>query len=178
MRLFIGVALDENVKYELFNLQEIWLNSAIKHNKTIYDNLHLTLLFLGEINPSSIDDIMEALNQYLENVKSFEIKIYGVGSFIKPDGHILWAGIKEGKDKLKALYNQINQAIKSLEYVTNDSRFVPHITLARRVKFKDLEDIKLPLISLTQSIHTITLFHSHQVQGVLTYTPLDSIQLI
>jgi 2'-5' RNA ligase len=73
MRLFIGISLDQHVKFELQHLQEVWLSHAYTFNKTRFDNFHLTLKFLGEIDPSQIDLIMESLEHALMKTQSFEI---------------------------------------------------------------------------------------------------------
>jgi len=175
MRLFIGISLDQKVKDELVELQEVWLKNSIKHHKTEQNNLHLTLKFLGEVNSSFIDEVMESLEDNLQDFSSFEIKIHGIGSFVRNQEHILWAGITDGKEMLNKLYKKVETAIKSIPIITDDNNFRPHITLARRVIFIDKKPLSLPLISIKQKITTVTLFHSHQVSGKLTYTPIDSI---
>ena len=177
MRLFIGIGLDQNVKNELINLQDAWLVHASKYHKTTFDNIHLTLKFLGEVNASKIDEIMIALDHNLSTIKTFDIQIEGIGSFIHDNEHILWAGITKGKENLQVLYNKVEDAIKSISLITNQNKFRPHITLARRVFFDYKEIPPLPLISARQKITTITLFHSHQVEGRLTYTPIGHITL-
>ncbi|MBN2267930.1 MAG: RNA 2',3'-cyclic phosphodiesterase [Acholeplasmataceae bacterium] len=177
MRLFIGISLDLRVKQELVKLQEIWLQNSIKYHMTDDNNLHLTLKFLGEVNPSFIDEIMESLEDNLKEFSSFMIKIQGIGSFVRNQEHILWAGVTDGKEILNKLYKKVDSAIKSIPINTDQNNFKPHITLARRVIFKDDKPITLPLISIEQKITTVTLFHSHQVYGKLTYTPIESIVL-
>lgn len=177
MRLFIGISLDQHVKNELFSLQDVWLSHASKYHRTTRDNLHLTLKFLGEVDASKIDQIMETLKYHLSTFNTFDIQIEGFGSFIHDSEHILWAGITKGKEYLHAIYKEIDDAIKSIPLITNQTKFTPHITLARRVFFENNAIFQLPHISVQQKITAITLFHSHQVEGKLTYTPLGNIIL-
>lgn len=177
MRLFIGIDLDPNVKNELVFLQEKWLTHASTYHKTSADNLHLTLKFLGDVDASKIDDIMNALDHYLSEFKPFHIKISGIGSFVRQNEHILWAGIEDGKERLQTLYKKITAAIQSIPISTDQTKFNPHITLARKVLFLDDDMHQLPLVSINQKIASIVLFQSHQVNGKLTYTLLDYIHL-
>ena len=53
MRLFIAINFDDSFKTGLLNIINTLKRNGIKGNFTLSDNLHLTLVFLGEIEHSS-----------------------------------------------------------------------------------------------------------------------------
>lgn len=176
MRLFIGIELSPIVKEELYTVQNVWLSYALLKNPTRYDNFHLTLLFLGELEPQWIDPLTDQLNLSLAPLKPFDLSICDVGSFVRGDKHIIWAGVKQSQP-LKSVYNAVKRAVSDCEINVQDVRFTPHITLAREVVFRQDIEITLPLFQASQTITHVTLFLSQRKKGELTYTPIERIPL-
>jgi hypothetical protein len=54
MRIFYAIELDEKTKALLSKEQDRLKTQALKANMTRTENLHLTLRFIGEVNPSYI----------------------------------------------------------------------------------------------------------------------------
>ncbi|NCU33374.1 MAG: RNA 2',3'-cyclic phosphodiesterase, partial [Candidatus Moranbacteria bacterium] len=169
MRLFIGIELTPIVQEELYTLQNVWLSHALKKNPTRYDNFHLTLLFLGELDPHWIDPLIDQLSLSLSSINTFDLTIGDVGSFVRGDKHIIWVGVKQSQP-LKSVYNAVKRAVNDCEITVQDARFTPHITLAREVLFRQDYEITLPFIQVSQPVTHITLFLSQRKNGELIYT--------
>ncbi|MCK9236110.1 MAG: RNA 2',3'-cyclic phosphodiesterase [Acholeplasmataceae bacterium] len=171
MRIFIGIGLSTKTKENLYELQRNWLRFVSKKNPTLFDNFHLTLQFIGEVSERELNKIADKLEESLADVSSFSIKIGDVGSFIRGSSEVIWAGVTDGKEKLKHLHRRIIEALEQTDVVFRKQRFTPHITLAREVIFDD-QVRQLPLINEIESVKTITIYRSHRPNGQLTYTPI------
>ncbi|MEM0379320.1 MAG: RNA 2',3'-cyclic phosphodiesterase [Nanopusillaceae archaeon] len=122
MRVFIAIDLPEEIKNKIVSYYK-----EIKgvHGKFVEkENLHITLKFLGELQPN----IVEKIKKELENIKfsKFNIEIGGFGNF---NNRVLWFGVKKGANNLIMLKKEIDNVIKKFGFYEED--FYPHITVLR-----------------------------------------------
>ena len=145
MRLFIAFDVSEEVKNYLVDLQK-QLPKDAKLNPV--KEFHLTLKFLGDMDDSKVDNIKALLSNV--DFTQFTAKTSSLGIF--PDEktiRVVWVGL-EPKDKITAFQKEIESALADL--FPKDTRFHPHLTLAR-VKFvKDKKDFidKIKKISIKE----------------------------
>ncbi len=91
--------------------------------------LHLTLRFIGEVEPRPAEDIAMALEGV--SVPAFEIALDGIGFFErKGRPSALWAGIAPS-DSLKKLQAKIERCCRRVGLDVEHRNFLPHITIAR-----------------------------------------------
>lgn len=134
MRVFIAVEIPDEIKKEIVRIQ----NSLLQFNgkKTEYDNLHLTLKFLGEISEDEVRKIKEKLSEIKFN--KFEVEIKNLGVF---SDRIIWLGIKN----CDGLQREIDATLDKIG-LEKERRFMGHLTIARarnvRDKEKFLEELK------------------------------------
>ncbi len=137
MRLFLGIDLPMFVKRKLFKVSEE-LDGLRCVRRVRKENLHITLLFLGEKTNKEKMLIHQRLQEL--KFKPFKVSVEGLGFF--PSEHfirVIWAGVGEGRDKLVKLHSKIVEALDWKE----SEPFVPHVTLARATaKIPGLEDFK------------------------------------
>jgi 2'-5' RNA ligase len=93
-------------------------------------NIHITLRFLGNITAPMVEKIFEEMKtvQFIP----FGVKIFGIGAF--PSSRyprVLWAGITEGADQLRSIFNQLEPRLCSLGFAPDPKGFSPHLTIAR-----------------------------------------------
>jgi len=93
------------------------------------DQLHLTLRYIGDVDPRAGDDIVEALETV--QARRFELALDGIGSFER-GGRIetLWAGVTP-HTALTALHHKLDHALVRLGLPPEGRAYRPHITLAR-----------------------------------------------
>ena len=132
MRLFIAIKPDSNV-FNAIKAFQTELRSACPYKEIRWvdpNQFHLTLQFLGEINPSYLPKLNANLNAVAENSKTFDLHYESIGLFgsaVKP--RVLWLGSKKSSE-LKELFNQVLTSTAFLQ-IENPGRLTPHITLAR-----------------------------------------------
>lgn len=128
--------------------------------------LHLTLHFLGDVAPESVD---AALSGFA--MPSFEIVLRGAGQFSPPTGDtVLWVGIEPGT-ALMQLHRDLGERLRAAGLKTESRPFVPHLTLARcaaRVDkrlINDWLDAWQDLGPLPAPVSSVQLYRSERVAG-------------
>ena len=134
IRAFIATNIDSRIICEVAETI-IQLRRAIPEVRWVApDNIHLTVKFLGDIDPSRVDPIANALEQALTLFPRFTINAKDLGVF--PDlrrPRVLWIGL-EGK-KLLELASKIETVLDPLGFSTEKRGFQPHLTIGRWRQF-------------------------------------------
>ncbi len=96
-------------------------------------NLHVTLLFLGEVDSRDLIDVCRAVTEVAAKKTSFEIAVTGAGCFPnmrRP--RVVWLGIGKGTEEVRALHDNLEKPLLELGcYRREERQFTPHITLGR-----------------------------------------------
>ena len=93
-------------------------------------NIHITVRFLGNITPATVDKIFEEMKQV--QFAPFNVQIKGLGAFPNPSyPRVVWAGITEGADQLKTVFSQLEPRLRGLGFTPDSKGFSPHLTIAR-----------------------------------------------
>lgn len=126
-RLFVALWPEDEVRAKLSNKQlELKLGD---YGRLIpAANLHITLLFLGDVPINEIPEIQSFVNSI--ELKPFSFTISKIGFW--PHNKIVWAGPEDIKTELEDLSIQIRIGLK--RYVSDRRKFTPHVTLARKVR--------------------------------------------
>jgi 2'-5' RNA ligase len=94
-------------------------------------NVHLTLKFLGDVSPASLDQIKQILVTEAAQVESFAVQIEGLGAY--PNSRrprVLWVGLN-APAALTAFQHSIDAAAARLGFESEDREFSPHLTIGR-----------------------------------------------
>ncbi|MFH0754216.1 MAG: RNA 2',3'-cyclic phosphodiesterase [Candidatus Omnitrophota bacterium] len=174
IRTFIAIEIDERIQRELARIQDR-LKTADPETKladprirwTNPKNLHLTLNFLGDIEPKIIDTIEKILSETAKDFNMFHMNIGTLGAF--PNMHepdIIWAGINKRANLLTDIALKLEERLTAHGITPAEHRFTPHITLGRsknEASCQRLSDLlnntHLPA-GLSQKVDRICLFRS------------------
>ena len=170
MRLFIAINFQDEIKVKLIETQDLLKKYALRGNFTSPENLHLTLVFLGEVAGSRVREVENVMDEV--NVKPFTINISGIGSFKRDKGDLLWAGIEKNKS-LSQIHRQLSEGLDSAGFSVEKRAFSPHLTLARNVVLPEGAD-NLPLSCHEYSVYVkkISLMKSELCGPKPVYTGL------
>lgn len=131
MRLFIAFDIPDEIKSHFLELQKQLSTDSAR--LVFPSDFHLTLKFLGEVPENKVEKIKEFLSKI--KFDSFAAKLDGTGVFPSEQRiNVFWAGIGPA-DKITAVQKAIDYALKDI--FPPDTRFHPHITLARVKLVKD-----------------------------------------
>jgi 2'-5' RNA ligase len=132
-RTFIGVQVNQDVRTSATALQQSLAQSGANVNWVSADNLHVTLLFLGEVDDRELHAISRAMADAVAGEPRFSLRVSGVGAFPnlrRPK--VVWAGIADGAAELVRLYGLLEHPLLALgAYRREDRPYSPHLTLGR-----------------------------------------------
>lgn len=127
-RIFFAVALPENIKAELEELQGKMRYDHAPVKWVLGKNMHITLLFLGEISRQLVDKHVQAVREAAFSVPPFIAQLGGVGVFPqKGSPRVIWSGLQKGSREMAALAKELSMVLD----IRPDKPFTPHITLGR-----------------------------------------------
>jgi 2'-5' RNA ligase len=103
---------------------------------TRVEQRHLTVRFLGAVSDSDRrnESFAESFAESFRRFRPFVLSLGGGGAF--PDPHrarVLWLGVRQGSDALGALAARVAEP--------DDLPYVPHLTLARANRPRDLGQV-------------------------------------
>src|SRR5262245_56157041 len=101
LRTFIALPLDDALRRRVVELQNDLADAGGEIKWVESENLHATLLFLGEVDALEVVDICRAVRSVAESTAHFTLGAAGVGAFPnlrRP--RTLWVGIEEGREEL------------------------------------------------------------------------------
>lgn len=158
MRCFIGLNFNSNALNKINNLSISLKKNGIKGNYATKENIHLTLLFLGEVSLEKAEKIKKSLGKI--EFSSFDITVNEITKL--KDIIILKV---EKSDELISLQKEVVKMVKKvLPNIKEENEFYPHITLVRENK-----DNIYKKISVIDKVESIILFSSERINGKLQY---------
>lgn len=132
MRLFIAVDLPAELKERLAEVQRCLGKAAEYLRFTRPEGIHLTLKFLGEVEPALVERIVAAMQEAAAAAQPLELMTAGVGVFPNPrSARVVWVGVEGDVEPLQALQRDLEQRLQRLGFSRERGAFTPHLTVAR-----------------------------------------------
>ncbi len=154
MRLFFGIPVSEDVKAFYVNSLKPKLEASFTGKLVEEENLHITMLFLGEVEKV---DFLDRVRDHLQSITRFEVAVGGYGYFGRPP-RVLFMDVIRGIDRLNAIHDAICSAVG-----LNDPRFSPHVTLVRLKKsVRDIDTLLrlMPVEEFSWFVPSVVLYES------------------
>lgn len=133
VRTFIGVQIDDAIRETIAALQGTLAGSGAEVKWVEPHNLHVTLLFLGEVDERELYAISKIVSTAARREPPFRLGVSGVGAFPnlrRPK--TVWAGLTEGAEALRRLHAAMEPPLLELRcYRKEDRGYNPHLTLGR-----------------------------------------------
>lgn len=144
VRSFIAVEIEDPAVYgAILRLRDSLGGLGLDAKLVEDENIHITIRFLGEVSPATIECVKRILDSVAASFKRFSIKIRGVGAFpntFRP--RVVWVGVSEGSEILSAIRSFIDKELikcKTRDIHMDKEEFVPHITIARMRSARNVE---------------------------------------
>lgn len=176
MRLFLAVLLEEEIKDKLCSVIGQLKEASVQGDFTLRENLHITLVFLGESN--RLSEIRHVMDQITE--KTFPLDIENLGSFWRTGGDIFWAGVKNNP-ALKQVQTELFRRLREKGFALEDREFCAHLTLGRRVIMESDFDIKAfaqTMPEMHMRVGQVSLMKSERRSGQMVYTEIYAKDLV
>ncbi|MFO0968103.1 MAG: RNA 2',3'-cyclic phosphodiesterase [Gemmataceae bacterium] len=133
VRTFIALDLGQEIRARLVTLQETLGRSGAEVKWVEPENLHITLLFLGEVDQRDLNDVCRAVQDAAGPLPSFPASIEKVGAFPnlrRP--RTLWVGVGQGERAVIDVHDALERPLLELGcYRREERKYTPHVTLGR-----------------------------------------------
>ena len=186
IRVFLAVELSSGIREHLSSLQQELKKTLPPINWVRPESIHLTLKFLGYVEPSRISQLLLALEPIGTKQHGFSIEVQGMGVFPQvKHPKILWVGVIGKTHALQELVLEIESALEPLGFPPEEKPYHPHLTLARIKRDNAIVGSALlkhgvlerePHLG-TLTVDRLTLFQSDLDSTGATYTPLGTVLL-
>jgi 2'-5' RNA ligase len=179
-RMFLAVALDDEIRHELAaHLDEALQERRLPGKVTPFANWHLTLRFLGNTTTVQAEQILAHLDDHLA-VEPFRLRFTGLGGFPRESrASVLWLGCDGDLESLRVIADECEIAAERAGFEPEGRPFHPHLTLSRirpPVDIRDLVDLVEPLRVAT-TVSAVTMYRSILRRGPARYEVVDSVAL-
>jgi 2'-5' RNA ligase len=150
------------------------------------EQVHVTMKFLGDIEPARIDAIAQAMQQAAFEQTPFTLSGYGLGCFPNPlHPRVLWMGLEDPHQHLTRLHQRLEEQLTALGFAAEAHPFRPHLTLARAPRDAPGRAHLAPLLQTYRERHfgdivvsQLQLWQSQLRREGALYTLLRSVALI
>jgi len=183
MRTFLCLPLDSSLREAIAKLS-VQLQQMV-HTRASWvqsENLHVTVRFLGEIDPMLTLKLEQFCRTITKQTASFDLSIDRLGAFPSPQrARVLWAG-GEAPSEFATLVSAINEGLMQLGFPKERKKPVAHVTLAR-IKGRADQSIERAIRSLvdqlgwTLRVNQLVLMESHLTSHGALYNPLFTLPL-
>ncbi len=174
MRVFFAIWPKDAAWRQLCDLSEK-LELVCGGRRTRAESIHLTLIFLGEMETSQLDALCLAANTVKGRAFNFIVEGVRYWKF----NRVVYAGTGEVPLELFDLVDSLQDTLSANGFSFDHRAFTPHITLVRKVQRYVLPK---PLISLVEPIvwpvSEWILVKSEQASDRSVYTPIGRWPLV
>jgi len=142
MRTFLALEIPRPDREKILRIIEKFKGRQLPIKWVEFENLHITVKFLGEIDEEKKTAIADRLKEFCSVFPSFKACLSGLGCFPGPrNPQVLWAGVKLGEDKMRLLVHDLENLLAKLGVREEDKPFHPHLTFGRVKAFCKVDDI-------------------------------------
>ncbi|MEM0156733.1 MAG: RNA 2',3'-cyclic phosphodiesterase [Thermoplasmataceae archaeon] len=137
--------------------------------------LHLTFVFLGDVDPALIDRISSRIRSV--DLHRFTVRIKGISAFPSPvSAGVLYLNLDESTE-IRYNHRMLDAALTG--FTKENRKFVPHITVSRFRDPTNVQDLekKYAGIQWREEIGSIFLYRSILRPEGPIYDPLEEYQL-
>ena len=164
--MFIAINFNQATRARLLALRDELQSQSKRGRFSAPENLHLTLVFLGECDAKQADAAKAAMGAAA--FAPLYVSIDRVGRFRRDGCDIWWAGIRADKPLLD-LQSSLTEMLAEAGFSTEKRKYSPHITLGREV-VTGAEPRQIEAFG--ETARRIELMKSERINSKLTYTKI------
>lgn len=174
MRLFFGLSLPDAARRAVaaFAAQA---QSAVPGRYVPAENYHVTLAFLGEVEPRRLAQAQETLEHCVQSFPAPRLAPSGAALFGKSQNGILVLRF-DSEPSLAPLHGALISALRARDLPADPGPFTPHVTLARHARAQEaaLRALGAPAAAGFCAREAHVFLSARDSDDILRYTPLFS----
>ena len=134
VRAFVAVGISQEARDALADVISRLQQRGVSGVRWVRpEGVHLTLKFLGDVNPGLLEGILAAMERGAWGTGPFRLTLSDVGAFPSTESpRILWVGLEGGLEPLVKLQARIEEELhQTCGFPIERRAFAPHLTLGR-----------------------------------------------
>lgn len=133
-RLFIALPISREIREKCAAIQDHGRKQVASVRWGDPDQLHLTLLFLGQLELPQDLQVKEVIQEIANNFPPFSVDIARLGAFPERQSpKVIWIGVSESP-LLMAMQKKLKNGVAALGIPLETRPYRPHLTLGRNRK--------------------------------------------
>lgn len=162
IRAFVAVEIPAKIRIEISALFKTFARQDFSIKWVEQNNLHITMLFLGDVNLDFIKTAQNELSKLVNNQHPFSMSLHKIGAF--PDQkqpRIIWIGVDNGANQLVNLQSNLQNTFMQIGFKPETRKFHPHLTIGRvKFRFTNPKVFETDYQSESFSVNSVVLFKS------------------
>jgi RNA 2',3'-cyclic 3'-phosphodiesterase len=179
MRCFVAIALPDPVRKLLVHVQDILRRSDADVKWVEEQNLHLSLKFLGDLDPEALATLKGILSVEALRWPRLKLTYAGIGTFPSHgDPRVVWAGCSGDLERLAALAGAVERAAEQVGVLRERHPFVAHLTIGRVRSARNVKRLKASIDNQSEvplgkdDVARFVLYQSTLTNKGPIYTPI------
>jgi 2'-5' RNA ligase len=182
IRSFLAFELSPEIKTGVSQLSLEMRRLPLDVRWTKVENIHLTIVFLGNIHTDQVAGVGEAVKGICQRYAPFRTCLKGAGVFgSRRNPRVIWVGLQGDLERMSSFRDALQRHLGPFGIKEEKRRFKPHLTLGRFRKgagggthvnelLSRYQDVTSPVCVIEE----LTLFKSDLRPGGPLYTKLNA----
>lgn len=150
MRTFVSFDLPKEIKSEIAKIQSDLKKAGLETKWVKPENIHLTVAFLGPINPEQITVVSKIVNKVNQRLNPIKLSLSEISAFPNLNhARVIFVGLSGQIETLNKIAKEAREELKRRSVWFDEKPFVAHVTLGRFKQPQDLSQI-VPKIKTKQ----------------------------
>ena len=184
IRLFLAFDLPPDIMGPVTQFSREIKRSPLNVKWVNVKNMHLTVLFMGNIKNDKISEIEKIIEKVCTRYGKFDLSLRGIGVFPnRRRPRVIWMGLEGDLERMSFFRDALQKQLRPFGIRQEKRRFKPHLTIGRFRKIKNnitdsfLEDIlnqNKDISSAVAVLDRVSLIRSELRPTGAEYTQLNS----
>src|SRR4030043_179224 len=132
IRSFLAFELPPDIKRMVKDISEDVRRSGLGLKLVKVDNIHLTVISMGNIRSEDVQAIGEEAEDVCVGCEPFEIALKGLGVFPNTRRpRVLWLGLEMETERISSFRDSLQERLLDFGVKEEKRAFTPHLTLGR-----------------------------------------------
>ena len=177
--IFLALTPNKELNDHIIQLKKELKNSLLSDADIAWQknsDHHLTLNFVGSMEPEQIEEMYAGISQ-INFMSHLQVDIASINFFPNEDSQLLVAMVKPTNQLLK-IYERIDEVVTRIGFGSSLKTYKPHITLGRfkdknrtQFSFEDFNEIKI-----SSRVNALDVYESDFDKGRSVYNLLKSFE--
>ena len=177
--ILLALTLEKDFNDQIIEIKKELKSNLLKDANISWqknDHHHLTVYFVGEMEPEQINQMNEELKEINLGILSRSIDLTAISFFPNESSQVLTALVKPSSH-LKTLHEEVEKIVVNIGFGSELKDYRPHITLGR-FKEKDRPHYEFVIFekTLKGKVKQLNVFESEFDKGKTEYTLLKSFE--